>query len=105
MIRVTVIKKHNIVLFYTLSLALLMTIVSYTYLLNKTIADVVYVDVEQKKQAQLHSDLSILENEYLTAMSRLTLEKAYEMGFVDDSKPQYLSLKNFGDALSLAEAE
>ncbi|MEK7567813.1 MAG: hypothetical protein AAB513_02745 [Patescibacteria group bacterium] len=105
MIRVTVVKKHNIVLFYTLSTMLLMTIFSYAYLLNKTIADVVYVEVEQKKQVELHSKLSVLENQYLTEMSNLTKEKAYDMGFVDDAKPVYVSLKNFPEALSLAETQ
>ncbi len=88
--------------FYILSAALCAMFVSYAYLLNKTIADVVYVEIGQKKQLELSSKLAILENVYLRESSSLTLEKAYSRGFVNDNKPHYLSLKSFPQALSLA---
>lgn len=105
MIKVAVIKKKNVYIFYTLCGILIFILFTYFYLLNKTILDAVYVEVQQKKQVELGSKMAVLENAYLIESSSLTLDRAYSSGFVDDKKPYYLSLKNFPEALSLAEKQ
>jgi len=88
-------------LFFILSTFLFLTLISYAYLLNLTIKDIVFVDENQKEMANLRSTLSTLENEYLSKGKNLTLEKAYDLGFIDAATPTYLSRATLSTELSL----
>lgn len=84
-----------------MSAFLFLTLISYAYLLNLTIKDVVFLDENEQQMTELRPTLSTLENEYLAKGKALTLERAYAMGFIDASTPIYLSRGTLSAELSL----
>ena len=75
-------------------------ILSYAYLLNKTVINGVYVERTGKELFLLNMAVLELESEYFKAKNGINLSLAKDLGFNDAGTKLYISRKA-GQALSL----
>jgi hypothetical protein len=84
-------KVSSKVLFFVLAAVLVLIFASYAYLLNKTIMNVVVREKTEQQIATLSSVIGELEFEHMTAKNKITLELAYEKGFVDTIPARFIA--------------
>lgn len=72
-------------LFWALSLVLFFLSGSYVYLIQESIVNVVERRTALSESAALEGEIASLEGAYLKKIGYVTLERAYEIGFVDVS--------------------
>lgn len=78
-------------IFYTLIALLVATVCMYAYFLNIAIKDAVFVSDNDRIMADMRSELSAIENSYLAQEDAVSLQHAHELGFIDDTKPIYIT--------------
>ncbi|MDQ3014540.1 MAG: hypothetical protein M3Q73_01600 [bacterium] len=78
-------------LFFVLAGLLLMIFVSYAYLINKTIMNVVAREKSEQRIATLSSVIGELEFEHMMVKNKVTLELAHQKGFMDASPSRFLA--------------
>jgi hypothetical protein len=88
-------------IFYTLSGVLMLLVLTYGYMLNTTILNVVARQKAQTQIALLSSDTSDLETSYIALQNDVSINLAYSLGFKDVSNPQFLYRNNSAIGLSL----
>ena len=88
-------------IFWSLFALLTVTFITYAFLLNKTIADAIYVEENQKEVIAKRSALSDLEREYLKKSAAITIENAHNLGFVDDNNASYIKTNTLSAEVSL----
>ncbi|MBX4198206.1 hypothetical protein KW782_02615 [Candidatus Parcubacteria bacterium] len=63
----------------------------YAYLINRTIMNVVAREKTEQKIAVLSSVIGELEFKHMASKNRITLELAYEKGFLDTIPAQFIA--------------
>lgn len=92
------IKEETI--FWSMVSMVFLLAVMYGYFVNITIFNVAHRAKLESQITQLNSKLGELEFEYLAIKSSITIEKAYELGFTDAVKTQFVSLDGGTKGLS-----
>ena len=88
-------------IFWTLSSVLMLLVLTYGYMLNATILNVVARQKSQNDIASLSSDIGNLETSYIALQNNVNIDLAYSMGFKDVSNPQFLYRNSSAIGLSL----
>ncbi len=79
------------VLFFSLTALLLLVFVSYAYFLNKTIMNVVSREKTEHQIATLSTNIGELEFKHIELKNSITLELAYQKGFLDAVPSQFIA--------------
>ena len=88
-------------LFWSLFALLTLIFICYATLLNKTIADVVFVEENQSNLVEMRSSLSQLEKEFLLKSADISMENAKNLGFVDENNPIFIKASSLRAEVSL----
>jgi hypothetical protein len=79
----------------------IMLLVGYGYAVNRTVFNVVATTKAEKILNETHSASSDLESKYIALKNKITLDFAYEQGFLDASNQQiFIAKKPIGKTLS-----
>jgi hypothetical protein len=81
-------------LFYILLSILILFSSLYIFFIKQTIVNVVERERFTKESRLLSSELGDLESKYIATKSKITLEYAKSLGFVDSKKTNYITRKN-----------
>jgi hypothetical protein len=84
-------KLNTRTIFFIVASLLVFLFVSYAYLVNKTIMNVVAREKTEKTYQKLSASIGDLEAKYLTAKSGVTIDLAYSKGF-KDAHPQFVKV-------------
>ncbi len=91
-LRKAIVEKINSkMLFILLSAILVLIFASYAYLINKTIMNVVARESTERRIASLSTTIGELEFKHMTSKSQITLDLAYQKGFLDALPSQFLA--------------
>ena len=74
---------------------------SYGYLVRGTIVNIVYRQGIEEKLSSLNSIVTNLESEYIIAKNSVTLEKAYELGYIYTANQKFVTRTINSPSLSL----
>ncbi len=85
--------NHQRVFFFSLILLVAMSFSLYMFFLGRTIFDLVDRKNVESEIRLTSSRISELELEVLEYNSKVTLEKAYELGFINNADPKFVSRK------------
>lgn len=91
---------------FWISFVMLVALAStYAFLLNATIANVVFVEENKNSLSASRSNIASLEEQYLMAMNTVTLESAHNIGLIDDANPSYVKAPTLRAELTLEKAQ
>jgi hypothetical protein len=106
---ITTIANHHLqtrAKIFWISFAMLVALAStYGFLLNATIADVVFVEENKGALSASRSSIASLEEQYLMAMNTVTLDSAHSIGLIDDANPSYVKVSALHTELTLERAQ
>lgn len=86
-------KKRTV--FFSLVLLSAIAFFTYMFFLGNTIFDLVARKNAETAIRDVSSKISSLELEVLSYNNQVTLDRAYELGFVNNSDPKFVSRKAF----------
>jgi cell division protein FtsL len=101
-------KQINIVenkekrLFFILFSVVILLVLSYGFLLNKTMMNAVYTQNIEKNIKTLSSEVNSLEFQYLNMKNNITLDTAKSKGFVVISSNKFASIDSVQKKVSLS---
>ena len=78
--------------FWALVAMVFLTISCYTFLVNKTVLNVVSREKDQTQLSQIRSRIAELETEQIAIKEGIDEQKAAELGFIEMADPQYFSV-------------
>ena len=85
--------NHQRVFFFSLVLLVIISFSLYMFFLGRTIFDLVDRKNLESEIKLASSRISELELEVLEYNSKVTLEKAYDLGFINNADPKFVSRK------------
>lgn len=88
-------------IFWGLFSCLLFFVISYAYLVNQTILNIVERENVEESIITLSSDISEMEFEYISLKNDINLAYAHSIGFVDVVNVKFASRRLAGQSLSL----
>jgi hypothetical protein len=86
--------------FWTLILIVVITLGLYIYSVSTTIRNTAARQILETKVSHLNADLGLLEFAYIEKRNEVSLELAYEYGFIEARNPIYVS-RTPGSALTM----
>lgn len=93
-VKVNIIKKSNeLTNFYILSGLVLLSFVMYVFFIGQTVFKLVERKNLEAEKRVLATEISKLELETLSLNDTISIDKAYELGFVDAIDTQFASKK------------
>lgn len=81
------------VVFFSLVFLLILSFSLYMFFLGRTIFDLVDRKNAESETKVVTSRISDLELQVLEYNNKVTMQKAYELGFVNNNEPQFVSRK------------
>ena len=91
-------------LFWIFFFVFIFFLVSYGFMVNKTIANAVSKQNMEEEIVSLNSDVNSMESNYLSLKNNITMDLATANGFVADSQEKYAMVSsNKGLSLSVNE--
>ncbi len=91
-------------IFFGLLLLLVLLFTTYGFLVKNTVHNIVLRESFGKERASLVSHISDLNTNYITLKNAVTLEVAYEKGFMPSREPHFVSRQNTLKTLSFNNA-
>ena len=85
--------NHQRVFFFSLVLLVIISFSLYMFFLGRTIFDLVDRKNLESEIKLASSRISELELEVLEYNTKVTLEKAYDLGFINNADPKFVSRK------------
>ncbi len=85
----------RIKIFFCLSLLVVITFSLYMFFLGRTIFDLVARKNAESEIRSVATNISSLELEVFQYNNLVTLQKAHDLGFVNNSEPVFISQKSF----------
>lgn len=86
--------------FWVLLALILVTLLCYGYLVNKTVLNIVSRQSDQGQFTELQSRIAELEAQQIVIKSTIDEQKAIALGFHEVTDPHYVSVKKNSDTVS-----
>ena len=97
-----ILKLHNEPkVFWALICATGLFFVGYIYYVDQTVFNVLKRQKFETQISELSSKIGILESQYISLKSGVTIDVAHALGFKDSGSREYVSRKSLGKGLSL----
>jgi hypothetical protein len=87
--------------FWSILILIVFSLIIYAYLIDKTVFNIVARQNNSAELAVLNSKISELESQHIQLQNAISPDFAKTLGFNDVVSPEYISMANNGQGLSL----